>query len=98
MLAQLGRIFGRGEQGLRGIVRSAGTIPLTELDRLKAAVEPHVQPITEAVEAASGIAATVPRRVNVGVRASGPGPAGPGAAGPSRPEGISVVATVTFAF
>ncbi|HEU0078872.1 MAG TPA: hypothetical protein VFQ76_14555, partial [Longimicrobiaceae bacterium] len=68
------------------------------VDRLRAAVEPHVQPITEAVEAASGIAATVPRRVNVGVSASGPGPASPGASGPGRPEGISVTATVTFAF
>ncbi|MET0399914.1 MAG: hypothetical protein ABW277_24205, partial [Longimicrobiaceae bacterium] len=98
MLAQLGRIFGRAERGLQGIVRSAGGISLTELDALKKAVEPHVQPITEAVQAASGVAAASKQRVNVGVRASGPGPASPGASGPSRPEGISVTATVVFAF
>jgi hypothetical protein len=100
-ISELTRIFSAGEAGMRGIVAAVEDFDdLSEIPDVAAAVKPHLAPVEAAVSAAKAIAKVVPRRVNVGITASGPvdTPGTPSASGGAEPEGVKLVGTVTIIF
>ena len=100
-LAQLGKIFGEGEQALRNIAGKAATFNnLSDIGPIKDAIKPDTQPVKDAIDAAKGIMGAAdarPYRPNIGITASGPAPsATPGA--PGVPQGFEIQATITVFF
>lgn len=99
-IGQLENVFREGEAALRGIAQATANFKsLKDLEAVQTAVEPHLQPVKDAIEAASGVAGASqqrPGRVGLGVSIVGPGLSPRGA--PGAPQGIEGFATITIRF
>ena len=100
-LSKLASVFQRAESAMRRVVEATANLPnLSDTAAVKAAVEPHIEPIKEAVQALKDIAeAQQGPRVSVGITAGGPLSGGGEAPKVGeRPSGFSITATLTLRF
>jgi hypothetical protein len=94
-LSRLAGVFSEGESAMRHIAGEVGTFRnLGDIPRIRDAIHPYTEPVSDAIEALQGVAQAP--RVNVGISASGPGtdPTG-GGTGP-RPTAVMATLTITF--
>jgi Domain of unknown function (DUF4157) len=95
-LSELSHIFQQGETAMRRIVEATASFRnLSDIPNISDRISPHLQPVKDAMEAATGIA-QAPPGVSFGVSATGPGMGRSGAA--TGAEGITVSATLTIRF
>jgi hypothetical protein len=94
-MSRLESVFTQGEGALRHIAREVGTFRnLSDVSRIKDAIHPYTEPVSDAIEALQGIAQTP--RVSIGLGASGPGL---GATEPgAMPRATAITATLTVTF
>jgi hypothetical protein len=101
-LTTLGDLFGKGEKAMQNIVSAVGSFKdLNDINAIKNAISPNIQPVKDAVEAVQGIAKASPKkRWNVGISVGSPDPNQvPGTPPPSNiPPGVEVKATLTLFF
>jgi hypothetical protein len=94
-ISRLDRVFSEGESALRHTTSKIGTFGnLSDVARIKDAIHPYTEPLSDAIEALKGIAQTP--RVSVGISASGPGTAPP--APGTEPRATAITATLTIHF
>jgi hypothetical protein len=91
-LSDVANIFEKGESALRGVVMNADKVDLKNPAKTVAQFKPYVDPIKEAVDAASKIAKLSPGDISFGVSLKGPLPNSPGAGG------VTVTAVITIFF
>ena len=91
-LSDVASVFQKGESALRGVIMNAGKVDLKNPSATVAQFKPYVDPIKEAVDAASKIAKQRPGDISFGVSLKGPLPNSPG------PSGITVSALITIVF
>ncbi|MES1241330.1 MAG: hypothetical protein ABUT39_06905 [Acidobacteriota bacterium] len=95
-ISSLAAVFTQGESAFRSIAASAGSFgKLQDISRIKEEVKPFIQPVTDAVTAAGGIADAQLNRLNLGISAFGPGPS------PVQgisPAGNALALTLTYSF
>jgi hypothetical protein len=85
-LSKLGKVFGEGERAMRGIVGATSSLrSLSDAGRVKDAIKPHVQGVTDAVDAVKGIAKAPTKAVSFGFSLGSPNPM-PGETG--MPRGV----------
>jgi hypothetical protein len=95
-LSKLGKVFGEGEAAMRGIARATSSFKsLPDVGRVKDAISPYIQPVSDAVDAVKGIAKTPAKRVSFGFSVGSPTPM-PGQTTIS--PGIQGTATLTVTF
>lgn len=95
-MSRLGTVFSEGERALRTIAGEVhGMRSLSEIPDVAERVSPHLDPVKEAVEAASSVAGTR-TGVSFGIRAEGPAFAEPGAGGAPAATSIQGVLTIVF--
>jgi hypothetical protein len=92
-LSDLASIFTKGEAALRGVVLNADKVDLKNPSKTMATFKPYVDPIKDAVDAASKIAKQRPGDISFGVSLKGPLPDSPPGTG-----GITVTAVITIVF
>lgn len=100
-LNKLADVFRKAEAAMQHMVRDTTDLPdLTNVAAVRAAIEPNISPVKEAVEALKNIAESAESPISVGIAASGPMPGREAGAGSDRntPQGVSITATVTFRF
>jgi hypothetical protein len=95
-LSKLGKVFGEGEKAMRGIVgATSGFRSLADVERVKKAIEPHMQGVTDAVDAVKGIAKAPAKGVSFGISIGSPPPM-PGETG--TPRGVQGTVNLTLWF
>ena len=95
-LSKLGKVFGEGETAMRNIVGATASFRgLQDAGRVKAAIAPHVDAVTEAVKAAEGVAKKPAKNVSFGLTIGSTAPM-PGETG--MPRGVQGGATLTLFF
>ena len=95
-LSKLGKTFGEGEKAMRDIIGATSEFRgLQDFERVKKAIEPHMEKVTEAVEAVKSVAKKPARDVSFGFSIGSPDPL-PGETG--MPKGYQATATLTFWF
>jgi len=92
-LSDVATVFQKGESALRGVVTNAGKVDLKNPSKTVQQFKPYVDPIKDAVEAASKIAKQRPGDISFGVSLKGPLPDSPSAGG-----GVTVTAVITILF
>jgi hypothetical protein len=93
---RLGKVFGEGESAMRKIVGATSSFRgLDDAGRVKAAISPHVDAVSKAVDAVSSIAKKPARNVAFGLTLGSPTPM-PGETG--MPRGVQGGATLTIFF
>ena len=90
---KLPTIFRQGENSMRSTLSAVGGLDQTNVSTIKKAVEPHIQPIKDSIEAASQVA-KIRHRVNFSLNAKGPtqNPRG------GSEEGLQVGVALTITF
>jgi hypothetical protein len=91
-LSDVATVFQKGESALRGVVTNAGKVDLKNPSKTVQQFKPYVDPIKDAVDAASKIAKQRPGDISFGVSLKGPLPNSPTAGG------ITVTAVITILF
>jgi hypothetical protein len=91
-LSDVANVFQKGESALRGVVLNAGKVDLQNPSKTVQQFKPYVDPIKEAVDAASKIAKQRPGDISFGVSLKGPLPNAP------SPGGVTVTAVITIVF
>lgn len=91
-LSDVASIFQKGEAAMRGVVSNAGKVDLKNPSKTVQQFKPYVDPIKDAVDAASKIAKQRPGDISFGVGLKGPLPNSP------SPGGITITATITIVF
>ena len=96
-LSDVGSVFQNGESALRGVLSNAGKVDLNNMSKTKQLFQPYVDPIKDAVEAASKIAKQRPGSISFGVSLKGP-LSNSSSAGSPTPGGVSVSGVFTIVF
>ena len=91
-LSEVAGVFQKGESAMRGVVTNADKIDLTNPSKTVAQFKPYVDPIKDAVDAASKIAKLRPGSISFGVSLKGPLPNSP------NQGGVTVTAQITIFF
>jgi len=91
-LSDLATIFTKGESAMRGVVANADKIDPKNLSKTVSQFKPYVDPIKDAVEAASNISKQRPGDISFGVSLKGPLSNTPG------PGGVTATAVLTIVF
>jgi len=91
-LSDVATVFQKGEGALRGVVMNADKIDFKNPSKTVQQFKPYVDPIKDAVEAASQIAKQRPGDISFGVSLKGPLPDSPGGGG------VTVTALFTVIF
>ena len=91
-LSDVATVFQKGESALRGVVTNADKVDLKNPSKTVQQFQPYVDPIKEAVDAASKIAKQRPGDISFGVSLKGPLPNSP------NPGGVTVTAVITIVF
>jgi hypothetical protein len=95
-LGKLGKTFGEGETAMREILGTvSGFKGIHDYQRVKKAIEPHMEKVTEAVDAVKSVAKKPAKNVSFGFSVGSPEPQ-PGETG--MPKGYQATATLTFWF
>jgi hypothetical protein len=95
-LSKLGKVFGEGESAMRKIASATASFRgLQDVERVKAAISPHVDAVSEAVDAVKSVAKKPAKNVSFGFTLGSPNPM-PGESG--IPRGVQGTATLTFWF
>ena len=95
-MSKLGKVFSEGGKAVVGIYGAAGQFGnLSDIPKVKAAVEPFIKPAKDAVAAVKGIAKAKPGRLNFGFSIGSPDPM-PGQQNIS--PGVQVVGVITLTF
>jgi hypothetical protein len=96
-LTKLGKVFSEGEKAMRGIIAATSSFKsLQDAARVKEAITPHIQPVSNAVDAAKSIAKAPEKGgVSVGVSVGSPDVM-PGESG--IPKGVQGQITLTVRF
>ena len=89
-LSNVADVFTKGESAMRSVVSNAGKLDLSNPSRTVQQFKPYVDPIKDAVDAASKIAKLRPGDISFGVSLKGPMPTAPG--------GVTVPAVITIFF
>lgn len=92
-LSDVASVFQKGESAMRIVVANAGKLDLSNPSRTVQQFKPYVDPIKDAVDAASKIAKQRPGDISFGVSLKGPLQNVPGAGG-----GVTVTAVFTVVF
>jgi hypothetical protein len=91
-LSDIAGIFTKGESAMRGVIMNADKVDLKNPSKAVQQFKPYVDPIKDAVEAASKIAKQRPGDISFGVSLKGPLPNSP------TPGGVTVTAVITIFF
>jgi hypothetical protein len=91
-LSDVANIFTKGEGALRGVITNADKVDLKNPSKTIAQFKPYVDPIKDAVDAASKIAKLRPGDISFGVSLKGPLPNSP------SQGGVTVTAQITIFF
>jgi hypothetical protein len=91
-LSDVANIFQKGESALRGVITNADKVDLKNPSKTVAQFKPYVDPIKDAVDAASKIAKLRPGDISFGVSLKGPLPNSP------NQGGVTVTAVITIFF
>ena len=91
-LSDVANIFTKGEGAMRGVISNADKVDLKDPSKTVAQFKQYVDPIKEAVDAASKIAKQRPGNISFGVGLKGPLPNSP------NPGGVTITATITIFF
>ncbi len=91
-LSDVTTVFQKGESALRGVVTNAGKVDLKDPSKTVQQFKPYVDPIKDAVDAASKIAKHRPGDISFGVGLKGPLPNSPDRGG------VTVTAVITIFF
>lgn len=91
-LSDVANVFTKGESAMRGVVTSAGQVDLKNPSKMVQQFKPYIDPIKDAVDAASKIAKQRPGDISFGVSLKGPISDSPG------PGGVTVTAVITIFF
>lgn len=91
----IGKIFGEGEKGVRGILRETAKFRrIEDIPGIKDKIEPHLKPVKKAIGTAGALAG-LKKHLSFGVRITGPGP---NADAETRGKGTSVQGVLTVHF
>jgi hypothetical protein len=91
-LSEVAGVFQKGESAMRGVVTNIDKIDLKNPSKTVAQFKPYVDPIKDAVDAASKIAKLRPGDISFGVSLKGPLPNSP------NQGGVTVTAQITIFF
>jgi len=91
-LSDVTTVFQKGESALRGVVTNADKVDLKNPSKTVQQFQPYVDPIKDAVDAASKIAKQRPGDISFGVSLKGPLPNSPNVGG------VTVTAVITIVF
>ena len=91
-LSDVANVFQKGESALRGVVTNAGKVDLSNPSKTVQQFKPFVDPIKEAVDAASKIAKQRPGDISFGVSLKGP------LANSPNVGGVTITAVITIVF
>jgi hypothetical protein len=91
-LSEVASVFTKGESAMRGVVTNIDKIDLKNPSKTVAQFKPYVDPIKDAVDAASKIAKLRPGDISFGVSLKGPLPNSPSGGG------VTVTAQITIFF
>jgi hypothetical protein len=91
-LSDVANVFTKGESAMRSVVMNAGRLDLSNPSKTVQQFKPYVDPIKDAVDAASKIAKLRPGDISFGVSLKGPLPNSP------SPGGVTVTAVITIFF
>ena len=91
----IGKIFGEGEKGVRGILRETARFKrIEDIPEIKDKIEPHLKPVKKAIGTAGALAG-LKKHVSFGVKLTGPGT---NADAQARAAGTSIVGVLTVHF
>jgi hypothetical protein len=91
-LADVANVFQKGESAMRGVISNVGNINPRDVGKTVAQFKPYVDPIKDAVEAASQIAKQRPGNITFGVSLKSGSPNSP------NDRGVTVTAVITIFF